>query len=244
MYNMDFTHASFINTHRLQMFSCVQEPPAPPSLWEVLWHGKTVGPTREETTVCIKGVPGDFFASQPEAKDSDKALCLMDSVKLFDARQNHHPDGPCSTVQHPPVEDDAFSVNHSSTTNNETAKCQKAVTNLFNRPHCHSCVDNTSLGRLNLPLKDSFLDGWWNLIASECHPDLAEELIKYWQAETTKLLNSNVMEVDIFYGLGGCNFLDPETQKYIKCTVFTSVNESGLGKLQHLDHPPADETPD
>ena len=236
---MNLTHASFINTHCLQMFSCVQEPPAPPSLWEAIWHDKTVGPTREETTVCIKGVPGNFFAGQPEAKGSDKALCLMDS---FDARQNHHPYGPCSTVQHPPA--DAFSVNHSNTTNNETAKCQKAVTKLFTHPHCHNCLEITSLGRLNLPLKDSFLDGWWNLIASECHPDLAEEVIRYWQAEATELLNSNVKEADIFYSLGRCNFLDPETQKYIKCTVFTSVSESDLGELQRLDHPPADETPD
>lgn len=225
------------------MFSCVQEPPAPPSLWGALWHGKTVGPTREETTVCIRGVPGDFFAGQPEATGSDKALCLMDSVKVFDACQNHHPYGPCSTVQHPPVEADAFSANHSNTTNNETAKCQKAITKLFSHPHWHG-VDNTSLGGLNLPLKNSFLDGWRNLIASECHPDLAEEVIKYWQAEATKLLNSNVMEVDIFYCLGRCNFLDPETQKYIKFTVFTSVSESDLGRLQRLDHPPADETPD
>lgn len=224
------------------MFSCVQEPPLAPSLWEALWHGKTVGPTREETTVCIKGVPGDFFADQPEAKDSDKALCLMDCVKVFDARQNHHPYVPCSTVQHPPT--DTFSANHANTTHSETAKCQQAVTNLFNRPHCHNCFDATSLGRLNLPLKNSFLDGWWNIIARECHPDLAEEVVKYWQAEATELLNSNVMEADLFYGLGRCNFLDPETQKYIKCTVFTSVSESGSGKLQRLNHPPADETPD
>ena len=97
---MNLTHASFINTHCLQMFSCAQEPPAPPSLCEAIWHNKTVDPTREETTVCIKGVPGNFFTGQPEAKDSDKALCLMDS---FDARQNHPPYGPCSTVQHPPL---------------------------------------------------------------------------------------------------------------------------------------------
>ena len=226
------------------MFSCVQEPPSPPSLWEALWHGKTVGSTREETTVCIKGVPGDFFAGQPEARDSDKALCLMDSVKVFDARQNHHPYRPCSTVQHLPVKADAFAANHSNTTNNETAKCQKAVTRLFSHPHRHDCVDITSLGRLDLPFKNSFLDDWWNIIASECHPDLAEEVIKYWQAEATKLLNSNVMEADIFYSLGGCNFLDPETKKYIKCTVFTSVSESGSGKMQRLEHPSADETPD
>lgn len=224
------------------MFSCVQEPPSPPSLWEALWHGKTVGPTREETTVCIKGVPGDFFADQPEAKEGDKALCLMDNVNMFDARQNHPPCETCPTVQHPPA--DAFSTNHSNTTKNETAKCQKAVTNLFTHPHCHNCVDTTLLGKLNLPLKNSFLDGWRNIIASECHPDLAEEVIKYWQAEATELLNSNVMEVDLFYDLSRCNFLDSETQKYIKYTVFTSVTKSVQGKLQRPDHPPADETPD
>ena len=71
------------------MFSCVQEPPLIASPPEVDWCGRLLGHTREETTICIKGVPGDFVADQPEHTDNEEALCQPDDKKAFDAHHLH-----------------------------------------------------------------------------------------------------------------------------------------------------------
>ena len=178
MVNSEFEHTRFTNAHGGQMFSCVQEPPLPATLSDSLWHGRQVGNTREETTVCIKGMPGRFVANQ------------------------------------------------SGGTNDERAKCQRAVTNLFNVSHPRNSFERNSFERLKLPLIDHAFDTLREALASELHPELAEEVIKYWQAEADKLLSQNVQEADLYYEICGCSVLDPETQKYIKSTLVTVLSES------------------
>ena len=177
-------HSRIINAQYTEMFSCVQEPPLVASPPEVDWCGRLLGHTREETTVCIKGVPGDFVVDQ------------------------------------------------SSGVHTETAKCQKAVTNLFDLDHVGNSCDNRSNAH-DLPLADTALDEWRIFLSRETHPSLAEEMIKYFQSEACKLVNRNAEAALISYKICKCKKVEPETQKYIKCTVFTGVTEINAIPRQH-----------
>ena len=245
MFNSEFEHTRFRNAHCGQMFSCVQEPPLPATTSDRFWHGRQVGDTREETTICIKGMPGSFVADQPESAGSNKALCPVNDRRSDDVHQNHHLCDSSASVQHLPVAVDAQPTNQTSSTNDETVKCQKAVTNLFNVPHARNSFERSSFERLELPLIDKAFDSLREtLLASDLHPELAEEVIKYWQAEVDKLLSRNVKEADLYYETCGCSLLDPETQKYIKSTMFTVLSESKPREYNAQAQPPADETPD
>ncbi len=245
MHSQFFQHTS-IDTNCVQMFSLVQDPPEPPTFWEKNWHGKKVGRTREETSTCIKGVPGNFVASQPVPAGSIKALCPPNpKVVRLDAPHNYLFCDPCYTPRYPPIVVKSSSANHSNTTNNETAKCQKAVTNLYDLPHWHKQTESFQAAELDLPLEDPFLDGWRGSIASLANPDFAEEVLNYWQTEANELLSRNVTAADFTLDLRLCGYLDPETNKYIKCTLFTSLREPCSRKyiLQQPYFYP-DETPD
>ena len=222
-------HAIFQSIQCGQMFSCVQEPPLPPTVIERFWHGRQVGAAREETTVCIKGMPGNFVVDYP---GSDKALCVINDQELFAAHQHE----PCSTL--PPSTDQASDMD------NETAKCQRAVTNLYDVRHCRAAMETSSTTRIPLPLSDEFLDIMRDILAEESNPRFADEVIKYWQEEAHKLLARDVKKADLFYDVCGCKRLDAETGKYIKCTVFTVFSESQEKALPGLDQAPAEETPD
>lgn len=232
-------HAICLNAQCGQMFSCVQEPPLPPTVIERFWHGRQVGTAREETTICIKGVPGKFIVDQPEYAGSDKALCLVNDQELFAA--HHHE--PCSMPQRLPSEVTPPSTNQASGMDNETAKCQRAVTNLFDVLHYRDAMETSSFSKIPLPLSEEILDIMRDILAEEANPQFANEVIKYWQEETDKLLARDVKEADLFYDVCGCKRLDSETRKYIKCTVFTALSES-QEKLPGLDQLSVDETPD
>ena len=222
MVNSEFEHTRFTHAHGGQMFSCVQEPPLPATLSDSLWHGRQVGNTREQTTVCIKGMPGRFVADQPESTGSGP----VNDPRPDDVHQNHQLSNSSASVQHLPVAVDAQPANQSGGTNDERAKCQRAVTNLFNVSHPRNSFERNSFERLKLPLIDHAFDSLREALASEVHPELAEEVIKYWQVEADKLLSRNVQEADLYYEICGCSLLDPETQKYIKSTLFTVLSES------------------
>lgn len=234
-------HAIFLNVQCGQMFSCVQEPPLPPTVIERFWHGRQVGAAREETTVCIKGMPGNFIVDQPEYAGSDKALCFVNDQELFAAHHHHE---SCSTLQRLPTEVNPSSTNQASAMDNETAKCQRAVTNLFDVLHYRDAVETSSTSRISLPLSEEFFDIMRDILAEESNPRFADEVIKYWQEEAHKLLARDVKEADLFYDVCECKRLDSETRKYIKYTVFTVFSESQEKKLRGLDQSPADETPD
>ena len=240
MFNTFRRHAIFQNVQCGQMFSCVQEPPWPPTVIERFWHGRQVGAAREETTICIKGMPGDFVVDQPQYADSDKALCLVNDQGLFAAHQHDHE--PCSALQRLPT--NPPSTNQASGMDNETAKCQRAVTNLFDVPHYRDAMETSSSSRIPLPFSEEFLDFMRDILAEEANPGFANEVTKYWQEEAHKLLARDVKEADLFYDVCGCKRLDSETRKYIKCTVFTVLRESQEKQLPGLDQSPVDETPD
>ena len=240
MFNSEFEHTRFTNAHCGQMFSCVQEPPLPATTSDRSWHGRRVGNTREETTLCIKGMPGCFVADQPELAGSDTALCHVNGRRPDD--EGHHLCDSSAAVQCLPVAVDTQPANQSGGTNDERAKCQRAVTNLFNVPHARHFFERYSLERFKLPPIDQAFDFFRETLASELHPELAEEVIKYWQAEVDKLLSRNVQEADLYYEVCGCSFLDPETQKYIKSTLFTALSESKPHECNA--QPPVDEMPE
>ena len=233
MINTYRRHAIFQSVQCGQMFSCVQEPPLPPTVIERFWHGRQVGAAREETTVCVKGMPGNFVVDYP---GSDRALCVVNDQERFAAHQHE----PCSALQRlpPPSTDQASGMD------NETAKCQRAVTNLFDVVHCRDVMETSSNTRIPLPLSEEFLDLMRDVLAEESNPQFANEVIKYWREEAQKLLDRNVKEADLFYDVCGCKRLDSETGKYIKCTVFTVFSESQEKALPGLEQSLADETPD
>ena len=126
----------------------------------------------------------------------------------------------------------------------ETAKCQRAVTNLFDVFHFRDAMETSSNTGIPLPLSEEFLDISRDILAEESNPRFANEVIKYWREEAQKLLARNVKEADLFYDVCGCKRLDPKTGKYIKCTVFTVFSESQAKAVPGLDQSLADETPD
>lgn len=244
MYSNGLKHASF-KIGPGQMFSFVQDPPKTPTLWEQVWHGKKVGRTPEETSTCIRGVPGSFVANQPLHANSSKARSLLDHKVVPGAAPLNHLYASCSTFRYPPIVSDASFANHSDTTYNRTAKCQKAVTNLYDLPHHHASAEVASINDVSLPLEDWFIDSWREVITKYTHLAFADEVLDYWQAEANELFSRNVTEVDIYIDLSLCRHLDPETKKYIKCTVITSLSEScSKSTLQQHDHLYPDETPD
>ena len=274
-------HSRIRNAQYTEMFSCVQEPPLIASPPEVDWCGRLLGHTREETTICIKGVPGDFVVDQPEHTDNEAALC-----KAFDAHQLHEPSStaqhppveadtppanqsssvntetgkcqnfvvhqpeytdneealckafdahhlhePSSTAQHPPVEANTPSANQSSGVNTETGKCQRAVTNLFDCDHVVNFHSNLTT-KHRLPLADRDLDQWRSFLTSEAHANLAEEVIKHFQAEARELTTRDAKAIRISFKICRCKVVEPETQKYIKCTVFTGLTETTIPQRQ------------
>ncbi len=219
-------HSQIRNPEYTDMFSCVQELPLMASPPEVDWCGRTLGHTREETTICIKGRPGDFIVDQPEHTDNEEALCQPDDKKAFDA---HHLHEPSSTAQHPPA--NTPSANQSSGVNAETAKCQRAVTNLFDRDHVVSTQRNFTTKHL-LPLADRDLGQWRKFLTDEANANLAEEVIKYFQAEARELITRDAKAIRISFKVCRCKVVEPETQKYIKCTVFTGLTEITIPQYQ------------
>ena len=217
-------HSRIRNAQYTEMFSCVQEPPLIASPPEVDWCGRLLGHTREETTICIKGVPGDFVVDQPEHTDNEAALC-----KAFDA---HHLHEPSSTAQHPPVEANTPSANQSSGVNTETGKCQRAVTNLFDCDHVVNFHSNLTT-KHRLPLADRDLDQWRSFLTSEAHANLAEEVIKHFKAEARELTTRDAKAIRISFKICRCKVVEPETQKYIKCTVFTGLTETTIPQRLH-----------
>ena len=127
---------------------------------------------------------------------------------------------------------------------NETAKCQRAVTNLFDVLHYRDSMETSSTSRIPLPLSEELLDILRHILVKESNPRFANEVIKYWQEEAHKLLARDVKRAALFYDVCGCKHLDSETQKYIKCTVFTVFSESQEKAVPGLDQSLADETPD
>ena len=217
-------HLDILNALHTEMFSCVQEPPLIASPPEVDWCGRLLGHTREETTICIKGVPGDFVADQPEHTDNEGALCRPDDASAVGA---HHLQEPSSTAQHPPVEADTPCASQSSDVHTETAKCQRAVTNLFERSHFVNSFHNCSI-KYALPLDDKILDEWRSNMIAAANPSLAEEMIKYLRAETQKLIDRNAEAALISCKICTCKLVEPETKKYVKCTVFAGVTETNI----------------
>ena len=216
-------HSRVLGALYTDMFSCVQERPLIASPPEVDWCGRLLGHTREETTICIKGVPGDFVV-QPEHTDNEGALCQPDDKRAFDAHRLHE---PSSAAQHPAVEADTASANQSSDVHAETAKCQRAVTNLFDLDHVVNTYDNSS-NTYRLPLADAVLDEWRSVLSRETHPSVAEEMIKYLQAKTHELVNRNAEAASVSCKICRCKVVEPETKKYIKCTVFAGVTETNI----------------
>ena len=80
-------HSRVLGALYTDMFSCVQEPPLIASPPEVDWCGRLLGHTREETTICIKGVPGDFVV-QPEHTDNEGALCQPDDLNTQTTKEH------------------------------------------------------------------------------------------------------------------------------------------------------------
>ena len=217
-------HSRTISALYTEMFSCVQEPPLIASPPEVDWCGRLLGHTREETSICIKGVPRDFVVDQPEHTDNEGALCQPDDNSAVDA---HHLQEPSSTTQQPLVEADAPCASQATDVHTETAKCQRAVTNLFECSHFVNSFHNCSV-TYALPLDDKILDEWRSNLSEAAHPSLAEEMIKYLQAETHKLINRNAEAALISCKICTCKVVEPETKKYIKCTVFAGVTETNI----------------
>lgn len=217
-------HSEILSPPHTEMFSCVQEPPLIASPPEVDWCGRLLGHTREETTICIKGVPEDFVADQPEHTDNEGALRQPDDNGAVAA---HHPQGPSPTAQHPPVVADTPCASQATDVHTETAKCQRAVTNLFERRHFVNSFLDCSI-TYALPLDDKALDEWRSDMTKIANPSLAEETIKYLQAETQKLINRNAKAALISSKICMCKRVEPETQKYIKCTVFVGVTETNI----------------
>ena len=213
-------HSQMKKAPYTEMFSCVQEPPLMASPPAVDWCGRLLGHTREETTICIKGVPGDFAVDQPEHTDNEGALYQPDNKRAVDT-----PHEPSAT--HPPAEADAPSVNQFSDVPADMAKCQRAVTNLFECDHVVTSYENFSTKHV-LPLPEADLDKWRFFLGEVANPGVAEEMIKYFQAETRELVNRNVEAALFSYKICRCKVVEPETQKYIKCTVFIGVTESNI----------------
>ena len=235
-----FKELSTLTNNHAQMFSLVQDPPESSTIWEKIWHGRNVGRTREETSTCIKGVPKDFVASQPVPADSNKPLCLPAPKVVVSGAHNHLSYDPCYTLRHPPIVFNDYFANHS-----ETAECQKAVTNLYNFPHNHSSSEEHQTEGLDLPLEEPLLYGWREIIARWGHPDLADEVINYWQTEANELLSRNVKKANLTIEHGSCGHLDPKTNKYIKYTLITSLSESCSRRyMSQQPHSYPDETPD
>ena len=159
----------------------------------------------------------NFVVDQPEHTDNEAALC-----KAFDA---HHLHEPSST--HPPVEANTPSANQSSGVNTETGKCQRAVTNLFDCDHVVNFHRNFTT-KHHLPLADRDLDQWRSFLTDEAHANLAEEVIKYFQAEALELITRDAKAVRISFKICRCKVVEPETRKYIKCTVFTGLTETTI----------------
>ena len=215
------THTERLDALHTEMFSCVQEPPLIASPPEVDWCGRLLGHTREETTICIKGVPKDFVADQPEHTDNAGALRQPDDSSSVD------PQEPSSTAQHPPVVADTPCASQATDVHTETAKCQRAVTNLFECPHFVNSSLYCSV-TYPLPLEDNALDQWRSDMNQLANPSLAEETIKYIQAETQKLSNRNAKAALVSSKICTCKRVDPDTKKYIKCTVFVGVTETNI----------------
>lgn len=222
-------HSRIRNTQYTEMFSCVQEPPLIASPPEVDWCGRLLGHTREETTICIKGVPGDFVADQPEHTDNEEALCQPDDKKAFDA---HHLHERFRLLNTRPLGLTTPSANQSSGVHTETAKCQRAVTNLFDCDHVVNTYENFST-KHHLPLTDGDLGKWRSFLTGEAHANVAEEVIKYFQAEAHELITRDAKAVRISYKICRCKVVEPETQKYVKCTVFTGLTETTIPQRLH-----------
>ena len=215
------THSHLKNDLYTEMFSCVQESPLLASPPVIDWCGRMLGHTREETTICIKGVPGDFVLDQPAHTDNEGAQ--PDDQRAVDAHRE-----PSSTAQHPPP-----SASQSSDTHTETAKCQRAVTNLFECDHVVDSCESFSVIH-DLPLADADLDKWRRFLIGEVHPSVAEEMLKYFQAEAHKLVERNAEAAFIPYKICRCRVVEPETQKYIKCTVFTGMIDTNIPRRHPL----------
>lgn len=219
-------HSQMKKAPYTEMFSCVQEPPLMASPPAVDWCGRLLGHTREETTICIKGVPGDFAVDQPEHTDNEGALYQPDNKRAVDT-----PHEPSAT--HPPAEADAPSVNQFSDVPADMAKCQRAVTNLFECDHVVDSCESFSVIH-DLPLADADLDKWRRFLIGEVHPSVAEEMLKYFQAEAHKLVERNAEAAFIPYKICRCRVVEPETQKYIKCTVFTGMIDTNIPRRHPL----------
>ena len=215
-------HSDILNTLHTEMFSCVQEPPLISSPPDLDWCGRLLGHIREETTICIKGLPRDFVVDQPEHTDNKGARCQTD-VKSAPAA--HHLRELSLAALHSPVDANTPCASQSSDVHTETAKCQRAVTNLFERGHFVSSFHNCSI-TYALPLDDRILDEWRSNMTLAASPILAEEMIKYLRAETQKLIDRNAEAALISCKICTCKLVEPETKKYIKCTVFAGVTET------------------
>lgn len=138
--------------------------------------------------------------------------------------------------------DEAF-ANPPETLDHESVLSRKAVKNFFDTLHDrHFSEFHVSVQ--DLPLTEVFIEGWRGRLAETTHPGMADEVVNYWQEQTSPMNASNLKQTGIFVDVCGCNHVDDETGKWIKGTVFTAVHPSIDISLPRAFRSSAEEVPD
>ena len=138
--------------------------------------------------------------------------------------------------------DDTF-ANPPETLDYESVLSRKAVKNFFDTPH-ERHFSEFEVSTQPLPLTEVFIEGWRRRLAEMTHPGMADEVVNYWQEQTTPLNARNLKETGIIVDVCGCNHVDDETGKWIKSTVFTVVKPSIEVPLPRAFRSSAEEVPD
>ena len=120
--------------------------------------------------------------------------------------------------------DDAF-TNPPEALDHTSVLSRKAVKNFFGTPHDRH-FSEFFVSVQQLPLTEVFIEGWRKSLAEMTHPGMADEVVNYWQEQTSPLNARNLKETGIFIDVCGCNHVDDVTGKWIKGTVFIAVHPS------------------
>ena len=138
--------------------------------------------------------------------------------------------------------DDAF-ANPPEALDHESVLSRKAVKNFFDTPH-ERHFSELYVSVQQLPLAEVFIEGWRGRLAEMTHPGMADEVVNYWQEQTSPLNAHNLKETGIFVDVCGCNRVEDETGKWIKGTIFTAVSPSIDISFPRAFRSSAEEVPD